>query len=65
MTLDDLIELLVEVRRRYPASGSATLYAPVEIAPSYEHGYVLLGEPRAREDKWVGDDDEDTPGTVQ
>jgi len=50
MTLDDLIEHLLVLRRAYPAAATATVYVGGDREPeiTYDRGAV-----------WIGGDDED------
>jgi hypothetical protein len=57
MTLDALIDMLAELRARYPAAGTATVEAPVDFeGASYEHGAVQLALVFLVDDE---DDDDD------
>jgi len=42
MTLDDLIEHLVELRRDVPSAGSATVVGIEDALPEYTQGEVIL-----------------------
>lgn len=44
MSLDDLIELLQDVRRQFPGAATARVVCPVDLSePTYEGGQLLLG----------------------
>jgi hypothetical protein len=58
MTLDDLIDSLLDLRARYPGAGTAYVLCPVDLEdPFYEQGEVQLGRVFASDD----DDDPDDP----
>jgi hypothetical protein len=44
MTLDELIEALLDFRAQYPAAGGALVIGLGEAAPLYDRGYVFLEE---------------------
>ncbi len=44
VTLDDVIEALLELRRMYPGAGCAPVCCPLELEwPTYDQGKVYIG----------------------